>query len=300
MHPENEKDNMKKTLVAGWFSFEQMGATAGDILTRDVVCGWLSSLGREFDLALAPPFTGGVRWNETSPDSYSHVVFVCGPFGNGAPVTEFLARFARCRLIGINLTMLHRVEEWNPFHLLLERDSSSTERPDLAFLSEEPKVPFVGLVLIHPQKEYRDRSRSLQANQLLTDLAAANEMAAIKIDTRLDVNASGFKSAREIESAIARCDVVLTTRLHGTVLAIKNGVPPVVIDPVAGGAKIMRQAKALGWPHVFELDSVTANDLQAAYKTCLLEPTRQLARSIAEQSRRELETVRLRFTSEFV
>jgi hypothetical protein len=25
-------------LVAGWFSFEQMGATAGDLLARDVAC----------------------------------------------------------------------------------------------------------------------------------------------------------------------------------------------------------------------------------------------------------------------
>ena len=35
-------------------------------------------------------------------------------------------------------------------------------------------------------------------------------------------------------------DAVVTTRLHGTVLAIKNGVPPVVIDPIAGGRKVLR------------------------------------------------------------
>ena len=32
-----------KTLVAGWFSFEQMGASAGDLLARDLVCEWLEA-----------------------------------------------------------------------------------------------------------------------------------------------------------------------------------------------------------------------------------------------------------------
>jgi hypothetical protein len=50
-----------KTLVAGWFSFELMGASAGDLLARDVACEWLRDAGREYDIALAPPFTGGVN-----------------------------------------------------------------------------------------------------------------------------------------------------------------------------------------------------------------------------------------------
>ena len=31
-------DSSVKTLVAGWFSFEQMEASAGDLLARDLVC----------------------------------------------------------------------------------------------------------------------------------------------------------------------------------------------------------------------------------------------------------------------
>ena len=94
-----------KALVAGWFSFEQMGATAGDLMARDLACEWLAGGGHAYDVALAAPFTGGVDWRAVDPRRYSHVVFVCGPFGNGGPVTEFLQRFAGRRLVGLDLVL---------------------------------------------------------------------------------------------------------------------------------------------------------------------------------------------------
>jgi hypothetical protein len=36
---------MKKTLVAGWFSFEDMGASAGDLMARDLACDGLKQAG---------------------------------------------------------------------------------------------------------------------------------------------------------------------------------------------------------------------------------------------------------------
>ena len=80
-------DRHMKTLVAGWFSFEQMGASAGDLLARDVVCQWLREAKVAYDVALAPPFAGGVDWRAVDPASYDNLVFVCGPFGNGEPAT---------------------------------------------------------------------------------------------------------------------------------------------------------------------------------------------------------------------
>jgi hypothetical protein len=68
-------------LVAGWFSFEQMGATAGDLLVRDVACAWLDEARRSYAVATAPPLTGGVDWRRVEPTEYEQVVFVCGPLG---------------------------------------------------------------------------------------------------------------------------------------------------------------------------------------------------------------------------
>ena len=45
-----------RVLVAGWFSFEHMGATAGDLMARDVACRWLAEAGCPFDVAAVPPF----------------------------------------------------------------------------------------------------------------------------------------------------------------------------------------------------------------------------------------------------
>ena len=277
-----------KTLVAGWFSFELMGASAGDLIARDLVCDWLREAGQEYDVALAPPFEGGVRWEEATPDAYERVIFVCGPFGNGEPVYRFLARFSGRQLIGINLSMLEPLEIWNPFDLLLERDSSVTSRPDITMLSREPLVPVVGLVLIDEQPEYGENDLRKAANDAFGRLIASREMSVVPIDTRLDVNKTGLRTPAEVESLIARMDVVLTTRLHGLVLALKNGVPAVAIDSVAGGHKVSRQAETLGWPHIFHADRLDEEALGRAFNQCLREEARSEAAACRERAFRTL------------
>ena len=100
---------------------------------------------------------------------------------------------------------------------------------------------------------------------------------------------------KEVESLIARMDVVLTTRLHGMVLAIKNGVPAVVIDPVAGGAKIRRQAETLGWPVVFSTEQVSDEALDRAFADCLQAPARAMARACAGRAAEVLDGCRREF-----
>ncbi len=281
-----------KAMVAGWFSFEQMGATAGDLISRDIACQWLEQAGVPYDVAHAPPFTGGVDWQSVNPNEYTHVVFVCGPFGNGWPITEFLSRFADCRLVGLNLSMLEPLETWNPFDLLLERDSSRTSRPDISFLSQQAAVPVVGVVLVHPQEEYGSKGLHSAADEAVRRLLESREMAAVRLDTRLDKNGTGLRTPAEVESLIARMDAVITTRLHGMVLAIKNGVPPLVIDPVAGGAKVSCQAETIGWPIVFTADSLSDEALRDALDYCLGERARAKARDCCEHARESASAVR--------
>lgn len=267
-----------------------MGATAGDILARDVVCSWLEEAGMPFDVAVAPPFAGGVHWRDADPGAYTHVVFVCGPVGNGPPVTEFLARFEGCRLVGVNLTMLHTLDDWNPFDDLFERDSSRAARPDVSFLSDQPRVPVVGLVLVHPQREYAD-GRHAGVERLIARVLAARDVAVVPIDTRLDVNSTGLRSAAQVESAIARMDAVVTNRLHGLVLALKNGVPAVAVDSVPGGAKVTRQAAELGWPFAYPFDA-DETTLGGALDSCLAPDARALASDCAERGRAALAGLR--------
>jgi hypothetical protein len=288
-----------KALVAGWFSFQQMGATAGDLLARDLACEWLEEAGYECDVAHAPPFSGGVDWRSVDPGDYSLVVFVCGPFGNSEMIAEFLDRFRLCRSAGLNLSMLQPLDVWNPFDLLLERDSSETSRPDISFLSRQELVPVVGAILVHPQEEYKGKAMHRAASEAVQRLLDYRELAAVSIDTRLDVNSDGLRTPAEVESLIARMDAVLTTRLHGTVLAIKNGVPPLVIDPIAGGAKVKRQADTIGWPSVFTVDSLTDQALRDALDYCLSEEARAKARECCDRAREIVRAVRQEFIAAY-
>ena len=287
-----------RALVTGWFSFEQMGATSGDLLARDLACEWLREAGWEHDVAHAPPFRGGVDWRSVDASDYSLLVFVCGPFGENELVHDFLERFKHCRKVGLNLSMLQPLEEWNPFDLLLERDSSATSRPDITFLASGNRVPAVGVVLVHPQEEYKAKAMHDSANQAVHRLLGSRELAAVAIDTRLDLNATGLRTPGEVESLIARMDAVVTTRLHGTVAAIKNGVPPVVIDPIAGGAKVKRHADTIGWPVAFTADSLNDEELERALDFCLSAAGRAEAERCRQRAREAALRVRERFIAE--
>lgn len=260
---------MSRALVTGWFGFEFMGATAGDIQTAELARDWLKDLDIPADLAVEGPFEGDVRLTDVDAGTYTHFLFVCGPFGENEMTRDLLERFSHCTRIGLNLTMLQPLEEWNPFDILLERDSSGHARADMAFQSEAGRVPVVGLILVHPQEEYGDRGRHEQVKKAFRTLLDQREAAVLPIDTRLDINAGGLRTSDEIEAVISRCDVVLTTRLHGTVLSLKNGVPPLVVDPISGGAKVMQQAELLHWPCRFRADEVEQATLLDAFDWCL-------------------------------
>ena len=51
-------DGVMKALVAGWFSYANGHATAGDVLARDLLCQWLDQRGIDHEIAVAPPFEG--------------------------------------------------------------------------------------------------------------------------------------------------------------------------------------------------------------------------------------------------
>jgi hypothetical protein len=271
-----------RALVTGWFSFEDMGGTAGDLYVRDVIGAWLDEISCPYDIALSPRLGGGIALDRIDPARYTHLIFACGPLGAGEPALSLLQRFGHARRIGVNLSMLDPVEDWNPFDLLLERDSSRAARPDLAILAKEPRVPVVGLILVHEQKEYASGRHAI-VHRLIREFLADVQAAVVNIDTCLDPpNTTGLRSAAEIESLIARMDVVVTTRLHGLVLSLKNGVPVVAVDPISGGAKIARQAEVLGWPHALTPETLTPETVRSAFTEALKPSSRALALACAK------------------
>jgi hypothetical protein len=262
-----------KTLVAGWFSFDRGAAMAGDLLACELVCEWLERLGRAYDIALAPPFSGGVNWRLLDRASYTHVIFVCGPFQPDLCEQEFLAHFAGCRFVGVDLSMPIPLDQWNPFDVLWERDSSRANRPDVVFLSRQAKVPVVGVCLVEPDM----RAMDAVANAAIQRLLASREVAVVLIDTRLDANITGLRTPAEVESLIARVDLLVTTRLHGAVLALKNGIPAVVIEVDSRAAKLRRHMEKIGWETLLFAHSLDDVSLSRAFDYCLTEEARMHA-----------------------
>ena len=287
-------------MAAGLFSFPTHGATAGDLIACDVVCKWLAEAGLKYDVALAPPFIGGCDWRSVDPGDYSHVLWICGPLGKH---TEAFARMRRRfggeprRWIGVNLSMIDPVEEWNPFDVLLERDSTRSGHADLGFGAHSTPVPVIGLVQVEPFTPLvPERDRQDDAREAARRVAYSTHAAVVEIDTRLDVaNASGLRTPAEVETLIARMDVIVTTRLHGLVLGLKHGVPAVAIDPVAGGDKITAQGRIVDWPCAFAVDEASDDVLREALAFALSADGRSLAWAAAERGVQSVEVLREEF-----
>lgn len=281
----------RRALVLGHLS------TVGDLEVLDWATARLVRLGIPHDVSAFRPGIRAAepRWVDArlvDPRPYTHLLVVCGPFGptHFAEEADLLARFAHCAWIGLNLTMVAPLDRFDPFDALLERDSDRIARPDLSLAQTQPRRPVVGLCFAGNQPEYGDRQLHGPARRRLRALARRAGAAPLELDTKWPAsrNANGFRSPAEFESVLARVDVLLTTRLHGLALALKNGVPVVALDAIRGGDKVLRQARALGWTEAFPADAVTDADLDAALARCLAPDARDRALACARAAAQAL------------
>jgi hypothetical protein len=284
----------KRALVIGHFS------TVGDVESLDYVRGVLDAQQIAYDvLPYNPKFVdvidGATVISRVDPGDYTHLIAVCGPFWpellekRGFP----LDRFGHCTRIGVNLTMVEPLDEWNPFHVLLERDSSRTTRPDITFLQDTPRAPVVGLCTIARQGEYGARQQHDAALELMNGLVEARGLAAVEIDTRWPKrrNSGGLGSPAQVISLIERVDVLLTNRLHGMVYALKAGVPVLAVDPVRGGDKVVAQARVLGWTAVATVEEASPARMEELLDWCLSPEGRAAAKAVAARARDKLQPV---------
>ena len=287
----------KKALLVGFFS------TIGDIESLDLVRGWLEEQGWDYDVApysqkVRRALGGAVDATEVDSDDYSHFVVICGPCHRRVFATYGidLRRFEHCVKVGVNLTMVDPLGEWNPFDVLIERDSDRAARPDVSLLRGTETVPVVGICFIDQQPEYGDRQRHEEVRALIDDLVARRGLAAVEIDTRWprERNGGGLGSPEEILSVMSRMDVVITNRLHGTVFALKAGTPPLVVDAVAGTDKVTAQANVLGWP-VVTVGDASPTRLDERLDWCLSSEAKALASGILEDHAEALGEYQERF-----
>ena len=159
-------------------------------------------------------------------------------------------------------------------------------------------MPVVGLVLIDAQPEYGERDLHEEANAAIRAAARRPATSRSSRSTRASTRTRpACASPAQVESLIARMDAVLTTRLHGLVLALKNGVPALAIDPFAAARRSRIRRDTLGWS-VLAARHCTPAALEAAFDACLSDAARAKARLCAASAAKELTAVRKSFLAE--
>jgi hypothetical protein len=269
-----------RILLTGWFSFRHGEATAGDVLSLEAVRAALADL--PCDVAWSPIFRpGALTIEDARPETYSHVIFVCGPV-HGPQLRHLHQRYASCRRIAVGVSV---IDPHDPaaagFDVILARDApGASPRHDLAAFASFAPVPVAGVVLAPGQGEYGARRRHDEVHARLTSWLGGQDCARLLLDTRLDTHDwRSFATPDQLLSVVGRLDVVVTTRLHGLVTALRCGVPALAVDPVADGAKVAAQARAWQWPAVLTADELSESALDGWWDWCLSGEGRSAAAS---------------------
>jgi hypothetical protein len=279
-----------RVLLAGWFSFLHGEATAGDLVALEAVRRSLEAAGFGYDIAWSPVFRpGGLRLADAPPERYSHLVFVCGPL-HGEQFTQLRTRFAALRRIAVGVSVIDPADPaCAAFDLVLARDGGpGSPARDLASAVPPPaagRVPVAGIALAAGQGEYGARRRHEEVTARLTEWVSGKDCAPVVLETRLDTRDWRLCSTAEaFQALLSRLDVVVTTRLHGLVLALRAGVPALAVDPVDGGGKVTAQARAWAWPAtVTAAQAGDRGQLNALWDWCLSPTGRQQAAQRAGQ-----------------
>jgi hypothetical protein len=274
--------------VTGWFSFVHGEATAGDLLAAEAVGGWLAAEGVLYDTAMSPVLGSGVVLDEVDPSEYTHLVFVCGPAA-GWQVEELLDRFGHCRKIAVGVSVVPTTP--TGFDVVISRDGPAGDRPDVSLGAGGSRLaPRVAVVRSHAQDEYPD-ARHEEAHRLIDQTLRTLDVAVVEHDTRVDPRRLVGRRSVDVEAVMAGVDAVVTTRMHGLVLALRHGVPAVAVDAVPGGAKVTRQAAVLGWPATLTVGELTADALSAQLVWALGPEAPAVARACADRATRALADV---------
>jgi hypothetical protein len=255
-----------RVLVAGWFSFDEVIATVGDELGADAVVSWLADQGVSYDVAWAPYLRRGVHWRDVDPADYTHLVFVSGPVGDRPLLRELTGAFARAERWAVNVSVVDD-DARGLFDAVWERDAPGVARPDLALDRPVPQVPVVAVAFAPAQGEYGERTRADRVRGQIEGWLAARALPWFELDMDLYAKPHVRRPA-QVEALIRRADVVVSMRLHALVLGLEHGRPVIACDPVAGGAKVTSQARALGWPEVLGADEIGPQALDAALDRC--------------------------------
>jgi hypothetical protein len=275
-----------RTLLVAWYGSFDAGGTIGDLLAVRSAVARLVASGHAVAHATthAVELAGSRRVAPAGarPAGFDALVFVCGPIIRGLPHTQALfERFATIPRLGVAVSLFppDHPNYDDPFDRVLAREGRPAVFEDLAIAAPRDAAVAarrdrrftVGIVLRGPQGEYgEERCLAGRTSDIVREAARtlAGRRGGRVLEIENHLHRAGI-SAAAIESQYAACDLVLSSRFHGAMLALRHGVPFVAVDQIAGGAKVQALVGATGWPHSYRAEAIDAAGIVAAAEDAL-------------------------------
>lgn len=115
------------------------------------------------------------------------------------------------------------------------------------------------------------REAEVAANYVASEALKGQQGEVVMLENHL---ARSRMEPDEIEARYAECSLVVTSRFHGAVMAMRAGVPFIAIDQIRGGAKVHTLLSSLGWPHVYKIDELDEVSTARSARELVTDPDR--------------------------
>ena len=278
---KSHADKPARILVTWYGAFEGNG-TIGDLLSLQSLTYFLQKKGYSFDTASHKKYTGVggnlVNWEDVTPNKYKILIFVCGPIlKNHYYLPQLFNKFSSCIKIGVGVSLFEKTHfnYFNPFDHVFAREGTAQTFNDIAIVApgysnenlkkkkENEKELVIGISLRGAQGEYGEENCLHElTNELITKsveiLFQTRKGKVILIENHL---ARSGVDPSEIENLYAQCDLVITSRLHGALLALRHFVPFIAIDQIKHGAKVYGILKNPLWPFVYKAENINPESI---------------------------------------
>jgi hypothetical protein len=191
-----------------------------------------------------------VNIDQIDKAKYDAVLYVCGPLTRGHPA--FFAQFPSAKKIAVGVSITNQVDPFSFVDSVHARDSESGSNFDLALadigyphFNADPRARDnrIAVCLVGDQAEYGVDDGYDRAAALVEQATGGCQTVSVQtlLDTSRPIPAS-------VELDLQCASSLITTRMHGALLAIYHGVPVISIDQIRGGAKVTRMLAQLEWP----------------------------------------------------
>ena len=239
---------------AGSLDFQCKQTTVGDVMalynvaTRLVQHGLQPRIAWGGNLFELDPLRVDIR--AVPPESVDCLVFACGPLAEFTAV--LCQRFEGARKIAVGVSLIERLGTEKLFDAVVPRDSAALSTFDLAvadigwphlYVDRHHQAPGLGICLVGRQAEYFASDKSNTIAAMIEGLKSEFRLPTAELNTLIyPARPNIYCAEMELQSR----QILVTTRMHATLLSVFHRLPVISIDQIAGGAKVTRLNSMVG------------------------------------------------------